>query len=443
MFVSGETNSFATMRSRQLRDAYVETAAPSVKAVDSQYLTPESVARRAVGLFSKRKEPAACLDLGSGTGILGALLVERFLASSLTLVDKDAEMMDACKDAFSRASFPVRYLVGDVFSFDDLGLYDRIILNPPYRKMRADDSRLASLPVRVPNLYAAFLCIAITHLAPGGEVVAIVPRSWMNGRYFAEFRKWLLASSSLDAMVVYESRKEVFADSQVLQEIMIVKFSKRPQASSVDITVDSTSVDRGEVERIPFERLVLGEDRIVGIAPLDESDVDMLTLREAGFCASTGKVVDFRQKESLSFQRADQFEIPLLYPCNLQNGKVEHPMVSPRKPQWMSNADASRFVLPAGSYVLVKRFSPKEERQRIQAFELETKEPVAVENHVNVIHAGTPRKIEPLKKSDASFLASVLNSAAVNEFFSHFSGSTQVNASDLNRLPINLGIAHA
>ena len=92
------------------------------------------------------------------------------------------------------------------------------------------------------------------------------------------------------------------------------------------------------------------------------------------------------------------------------------------------------MLLPAGNYVLVKRFSSKEERRRIVAAVLETDDlgatEVAVENHVNVFHrdgAGLPLEL-------AWGIAAYLNTTAVDTFFRQFNGHTQVNATDLRSL---------
>ena len=60
-------------------------------------------------------------------------------------------------------------------------VFTHIIMNPPYRKV-ASSSRERSLlryvGIDVPNLYAAFLTLGMRLLAPGGQMVAITPRSF-------------------------------------------------------------------------------------------------------------------------------------------------------------------------------------------------------------------------------------------------------------------------
>jgi adenine-specific DNA-methyltransferase len=93
-----------------------------------------------------------------------------------------------------------------------------------------------------------------------------------------------------------------------------------------------------------------------------------------------------------------------------------------------------QLLLPVGNYVLVKRFSSKEERRRIVAAVLEADDlgtdRVGVENHLNVLHhrnAGLPADL-------AWGLATYLNSTIVDVFFRQFNGHTQVNATDLRSL---------
>lgn len=90
--------------------------------------------------------------------------------------------------------------------------------------------------------------------------------------------------------------------------------------------------------------------------------------------------------------------------------------------------------MPPGDYVVIKRFSSKEERRRLVAAVWENNDSSpAFENHLNVINAsgsGLDRKL-------AEGLCWWLNSTFVDDWFRTFSGHTQVNAGDLKtiRLP--------
>jgi len=102
---------------------------------------------------------------------------------------------------------------------------------------------------------------------------------------------------------------------------------------------------------------------------------------------------------------------------------------------FVTHCDQDRkALLPAGHYVLVKRFSAKEERRRIVAAmwtpERNPDQPVAFENHLNVFHNDG----EGLDPALGWGLCLWLNSTVVDRCFRTFSGHTQVNATDLRSL---------
>ena len=85
---------------------------------------------------------------------------------------------------------------------------------------------------------------------------------------------------------------------------------------------------------------------------------------------------------------------------------------------------------PVGSYVLVKRFSTKEERRRIVASLWSDDRAPAFDNKLNYIHQ-QGHGIDP---RTAAGLVVWLNSKHVDDYFRVFSGHTQVNAGDLRRM---------
>lgn len=406
-----------------------------------QHFTPLEIAQLAASLFSPSQEPLRCLDLGLGSGMLSACLFERLPVSKLVGVEIDGRMAAVAREALAFMGESLTVMEGDALQTEVGRGFDVAILNPPYKKMSASDARIAALPVKTPNLYAAFICRAIESLRDGGEMVAIVPRSWMNGRYFTSFRSWLYKTCSIDRIHVFDQRKGLFCETNVLQEIMLIKCTKG--TTSKDVIV-SSSVTRDHafsaVHAYRFDALV--EDASQGspmqIAPAPKFLSALGRLEDLGLRASTGKVVDFRIRERLC-STAPADGIPLIYPCNLRRGEVEHP-VSGRKPQWLSGkpSEIDKWAMPAGYYVLVKRFSAKEEARRVVASVLYADKPVAVENHLNVIHAGTSRCVLPMERALAEAVAAWLNTSYVDEVFRSISGNTQVNAGDLNALPFPL-----
>src|SRR5690606_25398986 len=66
------------------------------------------------------------------------------------------------------------------------GRFTHAIMNPPYKKMSSGSrhrKHLRDVGIETVNLYTAFLALAVASLTDGGELVAIVPRSFCNGAY--------------------------------------------------------------------------------------------------------------------------------------------------------------------------------------------------------------------------------------------------------------------
>lgn len=432
--------SAALLSAEDTRTATVASTTVDMREDYSQYLTPYQTALLATSMMSDNIGPDhfKCLDLGAGTGILSVALAERYDNNVFVDgVEMDSRLASIFDAELNRLGIAHKTINADALSAPIESDYDRVILNPPYKKMAADDPRQAALPVRSPNLYSAFLMLAIKALKPGGQCVAIVPRSWMNGQYFQAFREWMFDRVSIDAFHIYGSRTEVFSDTDVLQETMLLAISKDRQKAEVRVSESQDKTDEQIVNSYPFSSLVdEAGDKTVRVRPVESAMLGKLkTLKEEGLCASTGKVVDFRSRDVLSFDFKEGLR-RLIYSCNFSDDGFKHP-VEEGKAQWIDcSAEKQRKqLIGPGSFVVVKRFSSKEERRRVKAYPLNLPEAEALENHLNFIHAGTPRKTVPMTELEANGLSLWLRSTQIEEWFRSRSGSTQVNASDLNAMP--------
>jgi adenine-specific DNA-methyltransferase len=126
--------------------------------------------------------------------------------------------------------------------------------------------------------------------------------------------------------------------------------------------------------------------------------------------------------------------VPLLYASHFKGGRFEWPREG-RKPNAIArNAETERWLMPRGCYVVLRRFSSKEEKRRVVAYLLDESDTpgdwIGFENHLNVIHRGR----RGLPAELARGLVEYLNSQSVDDYFRTFSGHTQVNATDLRRL---------
>src|SRR5262249_20366113 len=73
--------------------------------------------------------------------------------------------------------------------------FTHAILNPPYKKINSDSDHrliLRQAGIETVNLYSAFVALTLSLMKQGGQVVAIVPRSFCNGPYYRPFREFVL-----------------------------------------------------------------------------------------------------------------------------------------------------------------------------------------------------------------------------------------------------------
>jgi len=155
-----------------------------------------------------------------------------------------------------------------------------------------------------------------------------------------------------------------------------------------------------------------------------------------GVTVSTGRVVDFRARDFLR-KAPSEDTVPLIYPVHFNGGCVHWPCSESRKPNaLLAVPETEDLMVPNGVYVLVKRFTAKEERRRVVATVFRPEgnlagfASVGFENHLNYFHhqgGGLDARL-------AEGLAVFLNSTVVDAFFRQFSGHTQVNATDLRCL---------
>ncbi len=440
-----------------------------------QFLTPHPVADFMASLFETRWQELNLLDAGAGDGALSAALVRRLGISrhkpkriSVTAYELDKTLIESlhatlrdCQQVCERSGIQFSATVfnedfiatavpmvrDELFIRRELS-FNAAIVNPPYRKIRSDSSTrllLRSAGIETGNLYAGFVALITKLLADRGELVAITPRSFCNGPYFKPFRTDFLETMSLRRLHVFESRSAAFSRDDVLQENIIIHAVKGvTKPEQVIISSSSGASGSSVTEREAAYREVVSPDDAEQFIHLAEGDTQdsaraimgrlSASLPELGLSVSTGRVVDFRAKEFLR-QQPERDTAPLIYPCHFNGGFVHWPKEKARKPNAIvSNEQTRELLVPAGVYVLVKRFTSKEERKRIVACIYDSHQIqaplVGFENHLNYFHVNGHGLTLGLAKGLTAFL----NSTVVDVYFRQFNGHTQVNATDLRSL---------
>lgn len=332
----------------------------------------------------------------------------------------------------------------DLFTAKQPSGYTHAILNPPYKKINSNSSHrlaLRRVGIETVNLYSAFVALAVAQAAPGGQIVAIIPRSFCNGPYYRPFRDFILERAAIRHMHLFASRSKAFKDDEVLQENIIVRLERGGKQGEVTV---STSTDDTFADLVThahsFDRIVFSDDPEcfihVPTSPeknaIELSPAIRCTLSDLGVKVSTGPVVDFRLKEHLR-EMPKKDTVPLLYPGHFSSTGTTWPIEGMKKPNAIErNAYTEKWLYPSGFYCVVRRFSSKEEKRRIVASVVEPSvfgdmPMLGFENHLNLFHENRHGLPEALARGLAVFL----NTTAVDENFRRFNGHTQVNATDL------------
>jgi adenine-specific DNA-methyltransferase len=346
---------------------------------------------------------------------------------------------------------------GDLFIPAAAKPFDLVIANPPYFKISKSDPRARSAATVVhgqPNIYALFMAAGAGLLRDGGHFLFIIPRSFTSGPYFRLFREKFFEAVRPTGVHVFGSRRDAFERDEVLQENIILRgvresgWQSHDGRSQLEISTSKGTADLDEPVR---RSLSLGEafcrsrnDRVLRLPILKVEDdavglVESWTgsLHQYGMNISTGPVVPFRATEFLSeVGNPSESHLPLLWMSHVHAMEVSFP-TGLRKPQYIDRrAGEKSLLLPNRNYVLLRRFSAKEEARRLVAAPwLKRARPyplLGIENHLNYIH----RPGGELDEDEAFGLAAVLNSELLDTYFRVSSGNTQVSATELRAMPL-------
>lgn len=440
-----------------------------------QFYTPFAISRFMASLFQDISGNVRLLDPGCGIGSLTGAFIEeakarkQYESLNCSLIDIEEKTSDLAQDFIRKinnlknitATYENADFIHGTPSFFEEDIecnkksYTHCIMNPPYKKISAAGKHrklLREKGIETGNLYSAFVALALKKLITGGELVAIIPRSFCNGPYFKPFRDLILSESAIKHIHIFESRTKTFKEDKVLQENIIihlikgVKQGKVILSSSVsgnfiDCNDDSIQPIKIKSREVSFDTIVkpYDEDKFIYIT-VDETAEKVLenlshftsNLEDIGVSVSTGPVVEFRSREFL-LNDYKQFAVPLLYPAHFSRNKIKWPSQEKPNALLQNYPKKNDFWLNKETFLVVNRFSAKEEKRRITAhifYEFTDSKYIAFENKLNVYHIEKKGFSLPLAKG----LYIYLNSTLVDQLFRQFSGHTQVNATDLRNL---------
>lgn len=455
-------------------NAFLDQMPKSQRKKKGQFFTSSETAVFMANMFdlSSIHSVIKVLDPGTGTGILAAALIERLNQENkvkrieLTCYETDIDVLPILKEnlkyiaekvqkEFSYTIIEEDYILSQQDAFNETffaeknpAKYDLVIGNPPYLRVMRDNPAALAMPAVVhgaPNLYFLFASMSLFNLKQESEMVYIIPRSWTSGAYFTAFRRYLLGDGRLEQIHLFVSRDKVFSEEQVLQETMIIRVKKTVNTPShVLITSSKSNADFNDITKldVPYASVVTGSSLYVYL-PTSEADIRVLdmintyrhTFPDEGLRMRTGIVVDFRQWKDLR-KEPGEHHLPLFYSQHIRGGKVNH-NPSGKEYDWI--VDSKRGLIQKNqNYVFCKRFTAKEEKRRLQCGiyspkEFEQYSFIATQNKINYVDRVDGEEMD----IDTTYgVYALLNSTLFDMYYRILNGSTQVNSTEINSIPV-------
>lgn len=447
------------------------------KKSKGQFFTPLHVAEYMAGLDKTEKKSVSILDPGAGLGILSVSLIEKLSRAgrvehiSLTCYETDGRLLphlrhilkETQKSLGDRISMKSSVISKDFVSsnanilagnstlrgnFDKPQRFDIIISNPPYSKVHRNDAgsgKLGEVLSGQPNMYSLFMAISAGLLNKNGSMIFITPRSFCSGLYYNRFRRLLVETLNFETIHLFDSRKELFSSEKVLQETVITKLIKKENDKiliSKSFGGDFSDVTRTLVSKNDvvyrtnghiFFRIPSDREELRAVRRLDRL---AHTFYDLGVKISTGKVVAFRNRNYLK-KTVGRGAVPFLWMHNITDNGIRWPVSRNGKEIAIeNNKKTARMLLKPGNYLLLKRFSTKEQKKRfcmapVYTDTFKNEGYFGLDNMVNYIHG----EEQTLDEDHIRGIARYLNLPVVELYFRALNGHTQVNASEVCALP--------
>ncbi len=466
---------------------YISSRSSQYRKAHGLYLTPVPVADFMATLIKARGTTVRLLDPAAGAGVLCCAVVERLVSrqsapGSIELVayESDGELCgplatvleylaEWCRrrGVLLRARIESRdFVVAHAGALQSVGEllpsnspsvnFDAVIANPPYFKIGRNDPRALAVSSVVhgqPNIYALFMAVGAALLRRSGEFVQIVPRSFASGPSFRQLRSVFFDLIEPTVIHAFNSRRSAFSRDDVLQENVILAGRRRdgwlqdgqqgeavisysqgvadihsPTRRRVPLATVLNPSDRHQVLRVP-----LSDDAAAVLALVDGWPC---TLEDLGLAISTGPVVPFRAASAVCASGdVPDTHAPLLWMNHVRPMQATWPLRRHKK-EYVLCAGAERLLLKNCNYVLIRRFSAKEEKRRLTAVPYVAKRfrftALGLENHLNYVHR--PKGV--LSEDECWGLAALYNSRLLDSYFRCINGNTQVSATELRTMPL-------
>jgi len=465
--------------------SYSQSVKQDHKKKNGQFFTPIEIASLMGTFAESSKSSLKILDPGCGTAILTCALIESLVETNENLKEVDLTVYETDKKLIPFTEDVIGYLKkwlkssGITLKFSILTkdfilenahcldqnenlfsekteCFDIVISNPPYFKLSIDDNRVTVAKAIInghPNIYAIFMAISAKLLNESGQLIFITPRSYASGSYFKAFRQYFFNVIEIEKVHLFVSRKDTFNRDKVLQETVILKGIRKTKINpnhKVDVysSYGLKDILRPAVKTFLQKEIIdITSNEKIMYLPTNNTDETILNvfkewtgnLNKYNIQISTGPVVAFRSKQYIhdTYQNGTVFLAPLFWLHNVKQMSLEWPLSKPDKGQYVRIQDESKSILiPNKNYVFLRRFSAKDDKNRLVAApyfcsSIEA-EYIGVENKVNYIY----RPKGHLERNEVIGLCALLNSSLFDSYFRIFNGNVNVSATELREMPL-------
>jgi adenine-specific DNA-methyltransferase len=451
-----------------------------------QFLTPPAIARFMGNMAKSNNGHISLLDPGCGTVILSCAVIESLVGTNSNLKSINLDAYETDNDILPYTKTVLDYiyswlneknilfhynLIQEDFilknanvlknenslfdSFSTLE-YDIIISNPPYFKLKKEDKRAKAAETinnGQTNIYALFMAVSSKMLATNGQLIFITPRSYASGSYFKSFREFFFNNVLIEKIHLFDSRKDTFNRDSVLQETLILKATrgetiKTSSLVSITSTKGIDDLSNPRFKNYPQNQILnlKSKEKILHIPVNDKEEkiIDLFrswngSLNKYNIQISTGPVVAFRATEFIReiYENGTILLTPLIWLHNVFKMHIDWPILKPNKGQYIQICQGSlSLLLPNKNYILLRRFSAKDDKSRLIASpyfaNFHIADLIGIENKVNYIY----RPKGELERNEIFGLAALLNSWLFDGYFRIFNGNVNVSATELREMPL-------
>jgi adenine-specific DNA-methyltransferase len=325
------------------------------------------------------------------------------------------------------------------------GLFDLVIGNPPYKRVRLDAQRRRAFERSLfghANLYGLFTDVAISHAKQGGVIAYVTPTSFLAGEYYKKLRALLAREAPPFSVDFVAAREGVFGT--VLQETLLATYRRGAVAGSIELH-EIAPLDETTLAVEAAGHAVLPADASTPwLLPRRHDQIEIAAalatmphrLADWGYAVSTGPLVWNRYKHQL-FARNGRDRFPVIWAeAVTPDGAFAWRAERRNHVPYCEIRGGDEWMTVRTPCVLVQRTTSKEQNRRLIAAPLPAAfvrrhGAVVVENHLNMV-----RPIVARPAISHAVLAAFLNSEAADRAFRCVSGSVAVSAYELEALPL-------